>query len=367
MATWSSVWPAIQEVVRYADSRDTAIAGATVVLGKSVTWEALQRAYKRYAGVGILEHLGATPMSPATFNQHLIELTGWEPSAEGPDDFEEAAVVPPIAQLKLPVQGGNSSKPRRHLFIPDTQVEPGVPINHFRALGRFVADKGIDVVVWGGDIRDFPSLSEYENPKAKVAAGRCKLDDVRCGNEALSLYQNELVKAGFEPEETHVVYGNHDCRGPLGRPGRYMAKNPEDAALFASVEHVEDSFGWHQHEFLQPVIVDGVAYCHLFPFNTQGKQTQPAMKFGARDAATQVKSVMGSATAGHQPGLSVAIHQTPFTSYRGLIAGSFYQHTHSYNGHARYWQGVVVKHQVKDGWYDMMEVSLDFLLRRYGD
>jgi hypothetical protein len=50
------------------------------------------------------------------------------------------------------------------------------------------------------------------------------------------------------------------------------------------------------------------------------------------------------------------------------MAGCFYQHDEDYLGH----QGNVVRrqvfmlHEVNDGMFDIMQVSLEFLKRRYG-
>jgi hypothetical protein len=52
---------------------------------------------------------------------------------------------------------------------------------------------------------------------------------------------------------------------------------------------------------------------------------------------------------------------------RGLIVGSYYQHDEDYKGPQgnHHWRGIIVKHEVRDGNYDMMEVSMDFLRERY--
>lgn len=52
----------------------------------------------------------------------------------------------------------------------------------------------------------------------------------------------------------------------------------------------------------------------------------------------------------------------------GLFAGIFYQHDEEYlneqtNGS---WSGIWVKHEVEDGQYDEMPVSMDYLRREFG-
>ena len=52
---------------------------------------------------------------------------------------------------------------------------------------------------------------------------------------------------------------------------------------------------------------------------------------------------------------------------RGLVCGAAYLHDEKYMGHQgnAYWRGIFVKHEVRDGQYDLMEVSLDYLCRKY--
>ena len=46
----------------------------------------------------------------------------------------------------------------RHLVIPDTQVKPGVCVNHLNALGHYILDQQPDTIVMLGDWADMPSL-----------------------------------------------------------------------------------------------------------------------------------------------------------------------------------------------------------------
>jgi hypothetical protein len=54
-------------------------------------------------------------------------------------------------------------------------------------------------------------------------------------------------------------------------------------------------------------------------------------------------------------------------SQHGLVAGACYLHDEDYKGPQgnAHWRGVLVKHEVRAGSYDLMQVSLDYLARRY--
>jgi len=90
---------------------------------------------------------------------------------------------------------------------------------------------------------------------------------------------------------------------------------------------------------------------------------------GAPSASAQVKREMQSATSGHTQGLDWHVQQTGTRRYYGLIAGSFYMHEEGYltpQG-TEYWRGVVVKNEVNNGSYDIMTISIDYLLNNYWD
>lgn len=52
----------------------------------------------------------------------------------------------------------------------------------------------------------------------------------------------------------------------------------------------------------------------------------------------------------------------------GLFTGIFYTHDEDYLGPQGNgsWKGIWYKHEVKDGEYDEMPVSIDYLEKRYG-
>jgi len=77
---------------------------------------------------------------------------------------------------------------------------------------------------------------------------------------------------------------------------------------------------------------------------------------------------MQSCVAGHRQGLDLAVHTNGKRTLRSIIAGSFYQHSEGYlspqgNHH---WRGMLMLHEVKNGEFSLMEVSLGYLKRRYG-
>jgi hypothetical protein len=351
MSSWQDVWPSVETEVRASQTRGEAVGRVKSILGKGITWDALQRAWKRHTGVSILDSLGQVGTGLAHIYNDVAPTP--EPPSPGVAPWHEA-----------PVRYSQPG-PARVLVIPDTQVMPGVALSHFTAVGRYAVAKRPDYIIHLGDFRDMQSLSSYESPTRRAHEGRCKVDDIESGNRAIELFETELAKAPDYKPTKIMLMGNHDGWSEHGRIGRYLADHPDDRRLFEKVPLLEKECGWNVHEFLQTVEVQGVLYSHLFPFSAKGTVTGGSLRMGAASASAQVKAVMQSCTAGHKQGLDVAIHNTPVNTLRSLIAGSFYQHTDSYLPGARFWRGVLLKTECQGGNYGLVEVSLDFLLRRY--
>ena len=249
-----------------------------------------------------------------------------------------------------------------HFVIPDTQVKPGVPVDHLRWIGQYILDIKPDKVIHLGDHWDMESLSSYDRGK-KAMEGRRYTADVEAGNRGLKLLTAPLEKANWSKRkrgteeyrpELHLLRGNHENR---------ITRAIEDDARMEgalSFEHLE-SPGWEVHEFLDPLTLDGVVYAHYLYNPMTGRP------YGGQSIDTRLKTVGHSFTMGHQQGLWYGLRPTIKGNHHGLVAGSCYLHEEDYLGPQtiNYWRGVIVCHEVRDGTYDPMFVSLDYLCRRY--
>lgn len=245
----------------------------------------------------------------------------------------------------------------KHVWIPDLQIKPGVPLNHLHWIGMYIADKLSegDKVILAGDVYDLPSLSSYDKRGSKAVENRRVRADLDAGDAGL-----EILTEYLEDLERYVVLGNHEKRRD-----RAIDEHPHllDGVLrdFKFKEH-----GWLEHEFLDPVEIDGIRYCHFFPNSASGAVTQN--KRGAPSAKAQLQRQMNSSTAGHQQGLDVAVIPTINGLQRSLIAGSCYLHDEEYIGPRKlnnYWRGIILKHNVRDGNYNLCEVDLGYLESKY--
>ena len=258
-----------------------------------------------------------------------------------------------------------------HVVIPDTQVAPGTPTDHLRWIGQYIWDQFHDrqnvYIIHLGDHWDMPSLSSYDKPGSKSMEGRRYLADVAAGNEALKLltaptdaYNAMRVrnhKSQWMPEK-YLLRGNHE-----DRISRATELDPKLDGVI-SLDNLE-SPGWEVIPYLDLLWLHGVCYSHYFYQPMTGRPYS-----GTID--NRLRAIGHSFTMGHQ--------QTKLTGerwvlgpdgnhkqQRGLICGACYLHDEDYKGPQgnAHWRGIIVCHQVREGGYDLMEVSLEWLCNKY--
>lgn len=259
-----------------------------------------------------------------------------------------------------------------HIYIPDTQVKPDVRTDHLTWIGQYIVDQFAGQenvrVIHAGDHADMPSLSSYDRGK-KSMEGKRYLEDIAAANAGwLRLNQpivdyNETRKAYKEKQwwaDRYITLGNHE-----DRISRAIEDNAQLEGLLSldSLNYAET--GWAVSPFLKPLFLDGVGYSHYWINKMTGK---PLGGF----ALNRLKSLGHSFSMGHQQTLDYALTyiRSPSgesRSIHGLIAGACYLHDEGYKGFQgnAHWRGIIVKHQVFEGQYDPMFVSLDYLCRRY--
>lgn len=246
--------------------------------------------------------------------------------------------------------------PKKHCVIPDVQAKPGVPLEHLEWAGRFIAEKQPDVVICIGDFADMESLSSYDKGKRSFE-GRRYRHDIDAAKRAMDLLMAPILKEpGYTPRLV-LTMGNHEQR---------IVRATDNEPLLYGTIGLEDlgyeQWGWEVIPFLKVIKIDGVSYSHYFYNHNTGKP------YAGLNLETRLKTIGMSFTMGHQQGLMTAIRDlADGTRQRGLVCGSFYQHDEEYRGPQAnsHWHGIIMKHEVQNGNYDMMEVSLNYLKRKY--
>jgi hypothetical protein len=253
----------------------------------------------------------------------------------------------------------------KHIVIPDTQIRPGDNLDYLTAIGNYLVAKQPDVIVQIGDWADMPSLSSYDVGK-KSFEGRRYLADIQAAQEGMKALlspideynarQRKNGKKQYKPVKV-LTLGNHEARIT-----RAVDSDPKLEGVLDIEALGYRDFGWDVHNFLDVVVIDGVAYSHYFVTGVAGRP--------ASTASAQLNKKHMSCIAGHQQGLQIATgNKADGSIITSIIAGSCYEHDEAYLGPQgnKHWRGILVLHDVHDGQYDLMPVSLKYLKEKYGN
>lgn len=244
---------------------------------------------------------------------------------------------------------------RRFVVIPDTQVRPGVAVDHLEWAARAILDYRPDVIVHLGDHWDMPSLSSHEPPGHEHKEGQRIRADIDAGNAAMQrfLAPFKAVRRRYRPRKLFLT-GNHEARIE-----RAIAGEPRWREILSYRDLYTGDF--EVMPFLEIIEIDGISFSHYFANTHSGKPIG-----GSID--NRLARIGRSFVAGHEQGLLYGIKQYPGDLMRhGLVAGSFYQHCEHYRGPQgrNEWRGIVVLNEVSAGTYDVMPVSIGYLQRKY--
>jgi len=245
--------------------------------------------------------------------------------------------------------------------IPDTQVKDGVGTEHLRWAGEYLAEKKPDVIIHIGDHWDMPSLSSYDRG-TKSFEGRRYTKDIEAGNLAMDVFlkpikeeQSRIKRNKHKQWKPRMVFtmGNHE-----NRINRAIESDAILEGVIGTTDfNLED---WEVHDFLEPVFIEGVGFCHYFTSGVMGRPVS--------SARAMVTKKMQSTVMGHVQDKDIAYaRRADGKSVTGIFAGIFYQHDEAYlgsQGNAS-WRGIWMLNEVNDGAFDEMPISMNYLERKY--
>lgn len=249
------------------------------------------------------------------------------------------------------------------LVVPDVQAKDGNDFTFLTYIGQYICEKKPDVIVQIGDLADMPSLSSYDVGK-KAFEGRRYTKDIEAVHTAqmhlfgplMALQSRQRLnrKAVYNPRRV-ITIGNHE-----NRINRAINDDPKLEGLISMDDLKYKDYFNEVYDFLDVVVIEGVAFSHYFVTGTAGRP--------ASTASAQLNKKHMSCIAGHQQGLQIATaHRADGKRLTSIIAGSCYKHEEEYMGPQgnKHWRGVLMLHDVQDGEFDLMPVSLDYLEKKY--
>lgn len=254
-----------------------------------------------------------------------------------------------------------NNKTISHLVIPDVQAKHGNDFTYLKCLGNFIVQKKPDTIICIGDFADMESLSTYDRG-LKSFEGRSYNKDLWAAREAMDALLTPLyefnAKAKRNKEKQYkprmvLTLGNHEHR--IDR-----AIN-EDRKLDGLITTDDLPYqDWEVIPFLEVVTIDGIAYSHYFTSGAMGRPIGSAQQL--------INKKHMSCFAGHQQGRQIAYgKRADGKEITAIICGSFYEHNENYLGAQgnEHYRGFYVLHDVRDGSFDEMAVSIRFLKERY--
>lgn len=289
------------------------------------------------------ERFLATPDSGGGYHRHVAQLRT------------------ELYGLRLELARATKSKPRStpqtHLIIGDSHSDPDVPNDRYRWLGRLIADLKPNSVIDIGDWADMASLSHYDFGKRSFEGRRYK-KDIEHAVLARETVAKELAKMKVKPD-LYALEGNHEYRVT-----KATDNDPKLTGLISTADFQVERFGWRAVPFMVPVFIDGIAYSHYHP---SGVKTQPIG--GINLASSLVRLGLMSCVQGHSHVFDYSERtRRDGQKLLGLSVGCYFKHYMGWAGEANamYWRGIVVLHDVVDGYGQVEKLSLDWIEKNYG-
>lgn len=249
-------------------------------------------------------------------------------------------------------------KYKTHLVIGDAHSSPNVSNRRFDWLANFIEDKKPDVIVDIGDWGDLDSIGKY-NKGTKASWNSSFKRDVDAFRDASKRAFGRISRIkGYSPYLVRLG-GNHD----EGRIDKFVNDNPElEGTIELRALGLRD-YSAQYVPFLKVKIIDGVAYSHYF------------YDKDARYALGTARQVLNKKHYSCSWGHSHLFDYAEGTSGNGkrvtvLNVGCFLDPAQSM-GYAgpqardRWRSGLVLKHDVHQGMYDLEWYSIERIQRLY--
>ena len=252
----------------------------------------------------------------------------------------------------------------KHLIISDCQIKPGQDLTYLNWIGQYIVEKKPDRVICIGDFADMPSLSSYDIGK-KTFEGRRYKDDIFAAKAGMisllrpMLNFNQRAKQNKEKQyrpSMDFFMGNHE-----ERIERAVNSDPKLEGVLSTDDLEYKKFGWNVHPYLDVAVLDGVAYSHFFTSGIMGRPVSSAAMLLAKKHQ--------SCVMGHVQDRQIAYaRRADGRAMTAIFSGLSHPYEEDYLGPQgnNSWRGIWMLHEVNDGSFDEMPVSLSYLRKKYG-
>jgi hypothetical protein len=248
-----------------------------------------------------------------------------------------------------------------HLVLPDPHAHPDHHNDRALWIGELIHDLKPDVVINLGDTADMPSLASYDKGK-KSFQGRTYARDIAAHGDFQEKLWHRTKKAKKKQPRKVTLIGNHEQRIERAiqiQPELEGTVGYRDLSLSKFYDEVVDYDGGTPGT----IGIDGVTYAHYFISGVMGRPVG-----GEHPAYTMLSKLYTSCTQGHTHTFDYSVRgRRDGTKVMGLVAGVGQDYHSLWAGDAnRLWsRGVVIKHGVDNGQYDLEWISMERLKEVY--
>jgi hypothetical protein len=251
-----------------------------------------------------------------------------------------------------------------HLVVGDTHAHPDHNNDRADLLSRLIIDIKPDVYVHIGDSADMASLSTYDRGLSYFV-GRNYRDDINSHLEFEDRVWGPVRRQKKKLPRRVFCVGNHE-----DRIARALSKSPElNGAISMKDLQLEDFYDdvvyYDGHSTPGIIDVDGIDYAHFVVAGISGRP------LGAQHQGHQlIQKRHKSTTVGHSHVFNYTAqkYDRGASALHGLSLPCFVDYDVDWAGNVTdLWStGVVIKHGVEDGNYDLEFVSMKRLKEIYG-
>lgn len=242
-----------------------------------------------------------------------------------------------------------------HFVISDMQVSEGTDTSYFNAISSEIIDRKPNVIILLGDFFDMKSLYKITRD---TFDGKKYKKDVEVGIQALEILMKpilkEMKKTKWKPRLIFTV-GNHEDR--ITR----LCDNYKSLNGLVSLKDLElERFGFEVIDFLKPIIIDDIAYCHYF--------TNGLMNTAIQSTKLLVMRKLMNCVQGHRQEFSIHREvKADGTPIYGIFAGSSYMHNENYLGNQgnHYTRLVWALNDVKGKSFDPEQLLIARLVKKW--
>ena len=249
----------------------------------------------------------------------------------------------------------------KHVVIPDGQVKPGTPIDHWEWAANYIVDKHPDFIHNLGDFNDMASLSSHSTTR-EMENKRYK-EDIEYGKEAMNLFMRPILKEQARLKRRGIIWqpkldfylGNHEYR-----ISRSLNETPKLVGTIGLEDLGYKEFGWEVHDYLRVVQRRGICFSHYFTTGILGKP--------CTSARVLVQKKHLSCIMGHVQKREVHYEYDAMgRKLTGIFAGIYYQHDEDYLGPQgnNTDRGLWTLYNVKEGEFSEQFIPIEYLQHKY--